>query len=207
MADVSSGGFTTFQGRNETDGNQYQRFGDSLSNITRPHWVKLERDMAGNFTMSHSSDGIAWESIPDGVPQNIQMNSQVYIGLVVTATNADLTCEAVFSNVDITGTVSPQWGNRDIGIESNAVEPLYVSLSNNTGAPAVVYHDDPNAATIDSWTEWVISLQKFADQGVDLTDIDSISIGLGAKGPLGIKGSGGSGVIYIDDIRLYRPIP
>ena len=206
MADVSSGGFATFQGRSETDGNQYQRFGVSQNNITTPHWVKLERDMAGNFTMSRSSDGIAWESIPDGVPQNIQMNSEVYIGLVVTATNADLTCEAVFSNLTMNGMISSQWGEQDIGIKSNAVEPLYVALSNNTGNPAVVYHDDPVAATIDSWTEWVIPLQKFADQGIDLTDIDRISIGLGVKGPLGMQGSGGSGVVYIDDIRLYRPV-
>jgi len=44
-------------------------------------------------------------------------------------------------------------------------------------------------------------LQEFADKGVNLTDVDKIAIGLGSTGG---AAAGGSGVIYIDDIRLYR---
>jgi len=76
-------------------------------------------------------------------------------------------------------------------------EPLYVALSNSTGTPAVVIHDDPAAVNIDTWTEWVIPLQEFADQGIDLTNVDSIAIGLGTRG--------NSGKMYFDDIRLRRP--
>jgi hypothetical protein len=65
-----------------------------------------------------------------------------------------------------------------------------------------VAHEDPAAATLDVWTEWRIPLQAFADQGVNLTDVDSIAIGLGSKGG---EAEGGSGTVYIDDIRLYRP--
>jgi hypothetical protein len=65
-----------------------------------------------------------------------------------------------------------------------------------------VYHEDPAAAQIGIWTEWLIPLQLFADQGIDLTDIDSIAIGLGTKG--NVTTPGGSGKIYVDDIRLYR---
>ena len=93
--------------------------------------------------------------------------------------------------------------NQDIGISSNAPEPLYVAVSNSAGTPAVVYHDDPAAATIDTWTEWIIPLQVFADQGIILTDVDRISIGLGTKGNM--TAPGGSGKMYFDDIRLYRP--
>ncbi|MHC4331507.1 MAG: hypothetical protein ACYSWW_25665 [Planctomycetota bacterium] len=131
------------------------------------------------------------------------MNSTVYAGLAVTAHDAALTCEAVFSNVTITGTVSPQWANQDIGITSNAAEPLYVAVSNAAGAPAVAIHDDPDAATIDTWTEWIIPLQAFADQGINLSNVDKIAIGLGAKS--GSTTIGGSGKMYFDDIRLYRP--
>jgi hypothetical protein len=49
----------------------------------------------------------------------------------------------------------------------------------------------------------MIPLQTFADQGVVLTDVDKIAIGLGTQGNMTIPG--GSGKIFFDDIRLYRP--
>ena len=84
------------------------------------------------------------------------------------------------------------------GNSDNAAETLYVALNGS----AVVNHDNPDAVQIDSWTEWTIDLQAFADQGVNLTNINTISLGLGNKNnPL----AGGSGMMYFDDIRLYRP--
>ena len=131
------------------------------------------------------------------------MGADVYIGLALTSHDTALTCQAVFTNVTTTGNVSPQWANQDIGITSNDAEPLYVAVSNSAGAPAVVVHDDPAAATIDTWTEWIIPLQAIADQGISLTDVDRIAIGLGTKGNMTIPG--GSGKIYFDDIRLNQP--
>ena len=93
------------------------------------------------------------------------------------------------------------------GDSANAAEPLYVIVSNpdgiGTGTPAVVIHDDPAAATIDTWTEWVIPLQAFTDQGIVLINVDRIAIGLGTKGNMTIPG--GSGKMFIDDILLYQP--
>ncbi|MBL7189546.1 MAG: hypothetical protein ISS70_24725 [Phycisphaerae bacterium] len=90
-----------------------------------------------------------------------------------------------------------------IGDPANDAEPLYVAISNSTGSPAVVVHDDPAAAQIDTWTEWTIPLQTFADQGIILTNVDKIAIGLGSTG--GPTATGGSGKMFFDDIRLYRP--
>jgi hypothetical protein len=131
------------------------------------------------------------------------MVSNVYVGLALTSHNATVTCEAKFSNVTITGTAGAQWLNQDVGIASNDAEPLYVAVSNSTGAAAVVAHDDPTAATINTWTEWVIPLQTFSDQGINLADVDKIAIGLGTRGDA--TAPGGSGTMYFDDIRLYRP--
>jgi len=170
--------------------------------ITAPYWVKIERDIAGNFRGYYSTNGTTWTSMSWN-PQNISMSSNIYIGLALTSHNAGVTCEAKFSNVTITGTVSQQWTNQDIGIESNAAEPLYVAVSNSAGTPAVVVHDDPTAATIDTWTEWVIPLSAFADQGIILTGVDKIAIGLGTRGNMTVPG--GSGKMYFDDIRLYQP--
>ena len=91
------------------------------------------------------------------------------------------------------------------GNPSNAPEPMYVAVANRTGTHAVVYNHDPNAVRIDTWTEWIIPLQIFAEQGIDLTDIDRIAIGIGTRGNMTIPG--GQGRMYFDDIRLYRPRP
>jgi len=169
--------------------------------IVAPYWVKLQRDVAGNFSGSYSSNGSTW-TLMAWNPINIPMTSNVYVGLALTSHDAALTCEAVLSNVTMTGTVTGQWTNQDIGIESNDAEPLYVAVSNTAGQPAVVVHDDQAASTIDTWTEWVIPLQVFADQGIDLTNVDRIAIGLGTKGNMTTPG--GSGKMFFDDIRLYR---
>ncbi len=170
--------------------------------ITAPYWVKLERDFAGNFRGYYSSNGTTWTTMSWN-PQNISMASNVYIGLALTSHNNAATCTAKFSNVRTTGTVGVQWANQDIGIASNAAEPLYVAVSNAAGQPAIVAHPDPAAATLTTWTEWVIPLSAFSDKGINLSNVDKFAIGLGTKG--NATAAGGSGTMYIDDIRLYRP--
>jgi hypothetical protein len=171
--------------------------------VAAPYWVKLERSISGLFTVSHSANGTSWQPVTGAMAQNISMGANVYIGLALTSHDAALTCQAVFSNVTTTGNVSGQWAHQDIGILSNDAEPLYVAVSNSAGNPAVVVHDDPAATQIDTWTEWVIPPQAFADQGIDLTNVDKITIGLGNRGNMTVPG--GSGKMFIDDIRLYRP--
>ena len=86
------------------------------------------------------------------------------------------------------------------GDTANAAESMYVALNDS----AVVTNDNPNAAQAARWTEWNIDLQVFADQGVNLTNVNSITIGFGNRvNPT----AGGSGMMYFDDIRLYAPTP
>lgn len=171
--------------------------------IRAPHWVKLERDTAGNFTASHSADGVSWQPIQGDAPRLISMSQSVYIGLALTSHSSGVTCTAEFSNVQTTGSVSPMtWSDQAIGttMVSNASEPMYVALNGN----AVVTNNNPNAAQVNEWTEWTIDLQLFADQGVDLTNVNTITIGFGDKNN---PTAGGSGMVFFDDIRLYRPAP
>ena len=86
------------------------------------------------------------------------------------------------------------------GSAGNASENLYVALNDS----ALVNNDNPNAAKQSSWTAWNIDLQLFAEQGVNLANVSSITLGLGNRNnPV----TGGAGMMYFDDIRLYAPIP
>ena len=111
-----------------------------------------------------------------------------------------------YSEVEKTLTYPRDWTENGVttltiwfrGGPDNAAETLYVALNDN----AIVTNDNPNAAQVTSWTEWIIDLQAFADQGVDLADVNTIALGLGDKKN---PAAGGSGTMYFDDIRLYPP--
>jgi hypothetical protein len=83
------------------------------------------------------------------------------------------------------------------GLESNEYEPMYIALNNE-----VIYNDDANAGLIPEWTQWDIPLQDFADLGVNLGGVGSITIGFGNRDN---PTAGGEGHVFFDDIRLYRP--
>jgi len=182
-----------FQYRNQTDGSTDRYFEEG---ITAPRWVKLERTTGGLVRAYHSADGATWTRF-DLI--QVSMDSPMYVGLAVTSHDAALTCEATFSNVSLPDTnADPQWSDQDIGMDSNEAEPMYVALNGN----ATVYHDDPAAAQLDTWTQWTIDLTRFADQGAGLANVETIAIGFGDKNNLQ---AGGSGTMFFDDIRLYRP--
>mgnify|MGYP001132831485 CR=1 FL=1 len=201
---ITPGNGCRFQGRIDTDGEATSDTSVATAEqmaITAPYWVKIERDVTGSFRGYYSADGTNWQLMV--WRPGVNMPSSVYIGLAVTSHNTADVCEAKFSNVRTTGTVSGQWTNQDIGILSNDPEPMYVAVSNSTGEPVVVVHDDPAATQIDTWTEWVISLQQLEDLGLNLTDVDRIAIGIGTRGNTTVPG--GSGKMFFDDIRLYGP--
>ena len=81
-----------------------------------------------------------------------------------------------------------------IGDAANAPETMYVVLNGSAG----VDNDNPNAAQVTAWTRWDIDLTRFADQGVNLANVSSITLGLSSV-------TGGTGMMYFDDIRLYPP--
>jgi hypothetical protein len=164
--------------------------------ITAPQWVRLERTTGGLVRAFYSADGTAWTLLNMRV---MSMDMPVYIGLAVTSHNVDATCEAKFSNVSFgDSSVGPQWTDQDVGMMSNNAEPMCVVLNGSV----VVYHEDPGATQIDTWTQWNLPLQGFSDQGVNLTNVNAIGIGFGDRNN---PQPGGTGTMYFDDIRLYLP--
>ncbi|HUU15975.1 MAG TPA: LamG domain-containing protein [Sedimentisphaerales bacterium] len=113
-----------------------------------------------------------------------------------------------YSEATLTLTYPRDWTEKGVdtltiwfrGSSTNAAETLYVALNGS----AVVNNDNPDAAQTGSWTEWSIPLQAFADQGVNLADVNTIALGLGDKNN---PQAGGSGTMYFDDIQLYPPAP
>jgi hypothetical protein len=74
-------------------------------------------------------------------------------------------------------------------------------VEDSGGAAAKVFHEDPNAALINIWTEWNIDLKDFSGQGANLNNIKKFSIGFGdTENP-----RPGVGLVFFDDIRLYPP--
>ncbi len=75
----------------------------------------------------------------------------------------------------------------------NAPAPLYVKINNKE-----VPYSGGAATTMSLWKQWTIDL---ASLGVNLASVNSLTIGVNRGA------SGGTGTIYIDDIRLYGTPP
>jgi hypothetical protein len=170
---------------------------DTEAGIPAPQWVKLERTIAGLIRAYYSADGSTWTQL--GMAQTVTMNSPMYIGLALTSHNSGVGCEARFSNVTSDGT--GQWADEDIGLVSNEAEPMYVTVKDGSGTAATVYNDDPDASLISTWTQWHVDLKGVGDAGVVLTDVSNLAIGFGSADD---PQPGGSGLMFFDDIRLYR---
>jgi len=177
--------------------------GDTLNSAVFPipQWVKLERSFSGDITAYHANDvgdsPGTWQYIN---MVQIPMN-EVYVGLALTSAAAYTPCTAVFSHVSIEGDVTePQFTFQEIGIQNNDAETVYVSIKDAGGASHTVSHPDPDAVLSNEWAEWPIALSQF--EGVNLANVDSMSIGFGAKGG---PPTGAEGLVFVDDIRLYAP--
>jgi hypothetical protein len=181
-----------------------------VDSITFPHWVRIRRQ-GNTFIGEHSTDGVNWTTTTPGdlssSSATVQMPNTVYIGLVVTSHVSGETCQAEFSEVSTTGNVTGQWQTADIGVEQNvgnAADRLYVVVEDNSGNSETYEHpENPNAVLIGDWRQWNIPLNALGDAGVNLTSIRRMTIGVGDKtAPMH-----GSGLLFIDDIWLYTPLP
>jgi len=110
---------------------------------------------------------------------------------------------------EVTRTLNADWTQNDVvaltlfyhGDAGNTLEPMYVAVNGS----AVVANDDPKAVLVNDWIQWNIPLQEFADQGVNLANVHTLSIGMGNKADP--QAGGGTGHVFFDDIRLYRSLP
>ena len=80
-----------------------------------------------------------------------------------------------------------------------------MSLEDAAGHSAEIEYDGPRSnLLVDQWHQWRIILSQFAAQGVDLTAIKKLVLGLGDSSLS--QGTGASGYMFFDDIRLYPSV-
>ncbi len=164
--------------------------GDPGSNRIYLAWIDgFDNPAINGSTVGHLDPPFAEQTIVHSGGQSMPMSYDNGVGkseaTLTLTTNKDWTVKGVD-----TLTI---WFR---GAAGNTAETLYVALNGN----ARVDNDDPDATTSTSWTEWNIPLQAFADQGVNLSNVNSITLGLSSV-------TGGTGMMYFDDIRLYAPAP
>jgi hypothetical protein len=90
------------------------------------------------------------------------------------------------------------------GQADNSRDRLYAAIEDSAGRTAVVTHPDPNAVLSTQWQKWDIALADVRAAGLDVAVVKKMVIGVGDRGS---PESGGTGKIYIDDIRLTRRRP
>jgi hypothetical protein len=88
------------------------------------------------------------------------------------------------------------------GVGTNKAGPIYVAVKDSAGKTAVVTHPEANAYRSTKWLTWPIPLSTFSDAGVKINAIKTLYIGVGDRAA---TAPGGTGRLYIDDIRVTKP--
>jgi hypothetical protein len=172
-----------FEGYNDLDP------ADPASNRIFNVWLDGLGDQTNGSVVGHENPPFAEQTIVHSGSQSMPFAYDNGVGkseaTLTLASNRDWTVNGV--------TTLTIWYRGDA---ANAAETMYVMLNGS----ASIDNDNPDAAQAVGWTEWNTPLQAFTDQGVNLTNVTSITLGLRS-------GTGGTGMLYFDDIRLYPPAP
>jgi hypothetical protein len=96
------------------------------------------------------------------------------------------------------------WGTALVAIPGAgpSTDRVYVTLQDSSNRSATVTYPGPEIMRA-SWTEWRIPLSAFSSAGVKLTAVKKMFIGVGDKAS---PKPGGTGILYIDDIQVGKPI-
>jgi hypothetical protein len=159
---------------------------DPASNRIFNAWLDGLGDQTNGSVVGYDNPPFAEQTIVNSGLQSMPMSYDNAVGkseaTLTLTSNSDWTVNGV--------TTLTIWFRGDSG---NTAETLYVALNGN----ARVDNDNPDVALATDWTEWNIDLQAF---GVNLASVNSITLGLSSV-------TGGTGITYFDDIRLYPPAP
>ncbi|MCU0914766.1 MAG: hypothetical protein MUC88_09410 [Planctomycetes bacterium] len=90
------------------------------------------------------------------------------------------------------------------GKADNSRAPLYVGIEDGAGRMAMMVHSDPAAVLATEWQRWHLPCADVRAAGVDVGAVKKMVMGVGdRRNPK----PGGTGRIYVDDIRLTKRMP
>jgi hypothetical protein len=167
----------------------------SVAVVAPPYWVKLER-VGDTLTGYHSPDGNTWTMVGT---QEVIMTAPVYIGLCVTSHAAAEQRTYQFESIKTTGSVTGAWQGAVVNSPRfNSAQDFYVAIQDSSNNTAIV--TNATAVTSATWTEVQMPLSSFS--GVNMTKVKKVFLGVGnRKNPA----ADGSGMLFIDDIRVIKP--
>ncbi|MHC4433355.1 MAG: hypothetical protein ACYTBS_16070, partial [Planctomycetota bacterium] len=114
-----------------------------------------------------------------------------------------------YSQADRTWPVPQDWTVNGVdtlrlflrGAATNGLADLYVVIEDSAGRAALVRNADPDAVQVMEWRQWSIPLADLAAEGVNVTAVLRMSVGLGDPDS---PQPDGSGRIYLDDIHVIK---
>jgi len=120
--------------------------------------------------------------------------------------------EPYYSRASITWPASQDWTLNGMntfelyfrGALDNGPGQLYLLIEDDAGRISVINNPDPDAVLAGQWRQVRIPLADLIADGVDVTAIRKITIGIGESNA---SQPGGVGIIYIDDIRVIENKP
>jgi len=89
------------------------------------------------------------------------------------------------------------------GVATNSAERLYVTVKDSSKS-ATIAHTNAAGTTVEEWQQWKITLSDFTAAGVKVSAVKALVIGVGNKAA---PTTGGTGIVYIDDIGVGTPLP
>ncbi len=78
------------------------------------------------------------------------------------------------------------------------IDPMYVAFDDGINTSVIYYDGDANDITKAQWQRWTIDIDDI--NGIDLSDVNAVHIGMGQRGS---TTPGGWGFMRFDTIRLY----
>ena len=183
------------------------------SNIPATYEQNTSHDAARAMTLVYDNDGEA--SIDVGAPDSWTPPS-AYSEIEANAADLPVGTDWTVGQAKILSL----WFLGDPNNDTN--ETMYVALKDGDGARGtfeVRYgdHVDEDMSDLengDDWQEWFIRLEDFNAAGINLANVDKIYIGFDDsnstnRGSTTAPYGSGTGIVYLDDIRLYtyRCIP
>ncbi len=85
------------------------------------------------------------------------------------------------------------------GKTTNKPATLFLAIDDDAGHNARTEPDDKTMVTTARWNQWKIPIELFTNLGVDMTSVEKLTIGV-----YNDETTGGTGTLYIDDIRVIK---